>query len=742
MSRLNAEHREGPGPDHDRARPPAPGRTTLTAALTPMRRAEPTAWAPSGARDLDLEGPTAAAPVADRATTSVAVASGLPVHVLDRMEHAFGADFGDVRFHPSSSEAASRSAQAFARGKDVHVAPGLWDPHGAAGQELIGHELAHVVQQAQGRVGVTTQYKGLDANRDEALELEADRWGAAAARGEIAVHAGIAAGATTVAQLKIGFEMQSTWTILRIGKNAEPDSKDVVYRGAYFKIEVDRGKHAELEIVTYPLADRAAFDGAMFEIEYVVAMLSSMKGKTFVMPAGNGWVADIEIQRTSETPIFRLQYTEGVTVEKIPSLIQQLHPAAWRDLPGAITGEPEQLDQAKAKRKVDRPDETKLRGLIVAICMYLGDAARWRPEKKDDTEKYAHPLMARTDFHAIYAALDADEQAEFQAAFAKGQAAFQGYALDAQVYGAMDKDLTVREWLASIVDGRPLGKKAMEPKDLMSPPPGFEQHARIDAYNATDPDDPQMKYAMGMYALDEDDLALFEARQVGSPQGQNLAGSAAILGDMLVGTSERAPGFAAKKPAEGGDEDGVKRQRLARGAKDKAAKAKADEQAKKDGKGGKDDLLGDKAKGKLGADYLPTAMQVQRMGVHRRRLDWVAPDGMCMLGALSRVSGVAIATIRDNVRAQLAIPGSAAVNFLTEFAPEHSPEDVRRVLGNLVRYWNDPAADAVLPVAALVLGIGVTVIEPDGTPLPVHGGGTILLHVNNPVGHYHSTLPL
>lgn len=113
-----------------------------------------------------------------------------------QMERAFGADFRTVRVH-EDPEAAAMGALAFTRGTDIHVAPGRYDPEGQAGRELLGHELAHVVQQAQGRVRATGQAAGAPTNADPALEHEADDLGARAARGEPA--AGATGGATAIA---------------------------------------------------------------------------------------------------------------------------------------------------------------------------------------------------------------------------------------------------------------------------------------------------------------------------------------------------------------------------------------------------------------------------------------------------------------------------------------------------------------------------------------------------------------
>jgi hypothetical protein len=121
----------------------------------------------------------------------------LPGPVRAKMEAAFGADLADVRVH-QDERAAAMGAQAYAEGPNLHFAPGQYDPHGAAGQELLGHELAHVVQQRAGRVAAGPQAKGgTPVVEDAALESEADAVGARAARGEAA---GIAAGGTQIAR--------------------------------------------------------------------------------------------------------------------------------------------------------------------------------------------------------------------------------------------------------------------------------------------------------------------------------------------------------------------------------------------------------------------------------------------------------------------------------------------------------------------------------------------------------------
>jgi Domain of unknown function (DUF4157) len=104
----------------------------------------------------------------------------IPAPVRARMERSFGTSFSNVRVHQDGN-AERVGALAYTRGNDVHVARGRFDPNSSRGAALIGHELAHVVQQRAGRVAVP-QGTGAPINGDPALEKEADRLGAAAAR--------------------------------------------------------------------------------------------------------------------------------------------------------------------------------------------------------------------------------------------------------------------------------------------------------------------------------------------------------------------------------------------------------------------------------------------------------------------------------------------------------------------------------------------------------------------------------
>jgi hypothetical protein len=140
----------------------------------PSQGAEPVQRKPSG--DASSETP---------ASLPRGGGQALPGDVQAKMGAAFGADFASVRVH-EGPHVTDMGAAAYTQGADIHFAPGQYQPGSQGGQELIGHELAHVVQQSQGQVGATTQAKGVGINDDESLEREADEMGARAARGESA----------------------------------------------------------------------------------------------------------------------------------------------------------------------------------------------------------------------------------------------------------------------------------------------------------------------------------------------------------------------------------------------------------------------------------------------------------------------------------------------------------------------------------------------------------------------------
>lgn len=93
--------------------------------------------------------------VEDAIRRSLPSGQALPRDLRSEMEAAFGADFSSVKLHTDrEADNLNRSleARAFTTGHDVFFRSGEYNPTSRAGQELIAHELTHVIQQNGGRM--------------------------------------------------------------------------------------------------------------------------------------------------------------------------------------------------------------------------------------------------------------------------------------------------------------------------------------------------------------------------------------------------------------------------------------------------------------------------------------------------------------------------------------------------------------------------------------------------------------
>lgn len=105
----------------------------------------------------------------------------LPAPLRHGIERLSGLAMEDVGVHYDSPEPARLGALAYARGAEIHLAPGQ--------ARHLPHEAWHVVQQKQGRVAATTQLKDATSlNDDSTLEREADTMGRRAAAHRIGIH--------------------------------------------------------------------------------------------------------------------------------------------------------------------------------------------------------------------------------------------------------------------------------------------------------------------------------------------------------------------------------------------------------------------------------------------------------------------------------------------------------------------------------------------------------------------------
>ena len=128
------------------------------------------------------------------------------------MERSFGADFSARARSRGRGGGGDGCARRSRSATDLHFAPGQYDPSSQQGQELLGHELAHVVQQRGGAVQ-GPQGRGAELAGSAGLEREADTAGARAARGESAQVTGTGGG--------IQFKKPQSRNFINIAREAE-----------------------------------------------------------------------------------------------------------------------------------------------------------------------------------------------------------------------------------------------------------------------------------------------------------------------------------------------------------------------------------------------------------------------------------------------------------------------------------------------------------------------------------------
>ncbi|WP_229424411.1 DUF4157 domain-containing protein [Moorena producens] len=123
----------------------------------------------------DREGMTTTPELESSITRSRGSGQPLSQGIREPMEKAFGGvDFSGVKVHTdgqSDQLNQSMQAKAFTTGQDVFFRQGAYDPGSQGGQELLAHELTHVVQQNAG----TVQRQIVQCNGDDDRKKKKDR---------------------------------------------------------------------------------------------------------------------------------------------------------------------------------------------------------------------------------------------------------------------------------------------------------------------------------------------------------------------------------------------------------------------------------------------------------------------------------------------------------------------------------------------------------------------------------------
>lgn len=396
---------------------------TETRAGGPRRAATPGDALRAGELADALAGPTIQRKADPAATADPARLApsdaGSPLHPETRgqMEGSFGTSFSDVRVH-QGHQAPSVGAVAFTSGSHLHFAPGRYDPASRPGQELIGHELAHVVQQRDGRVSVP-QAKGAKVNADPGLEAEADAAGARAAAGQPAGIGGGGGGETAppvagavgqrklddsaggprsgdVIQRAIGFEFEfGNWTTRHADDKSPLAKGEEIIKGDGFKVEGEDGQAGSaIEVVTKPFAEAKEATQSVATAQEILAGMSRTGATTADKFGGK---ANVEVEPQGAAGKF--QASPAVALDKIGDLFRE---GSGQSYAGFAEMVHKTLNDKKTRKKYlegNKPSP-ELEGFVMLVVSYLEQGAN---SFKLNYPKSAFKVMARTSFDKMFA---------------------------------------------------------------------------------------------------------------------------------------------------------------------------------------------------------------------------------------------------------------------------------------------------------------------------------------------------
>ena len=107
----------------------------------------------------------------------------LSSELYGEIERLFSIDLSQVVFVRNSAKATQLKARAVTIGQEIHFAPNEWNEENESFITLLAHELAHIYQNKQNRVGATNMLGNQPINDDPRMEAEADQAAEATKKG-------------------------------------------------------------------------------------------------------------------------------------------------------------------------------------------------------------------------------------------------------------------------------------------------------------------------------------------------------------------------------------------------------------------------------------------------------------------------------------------------------------------------------------------------------------------------------
>ncbi|HEY7144646.1 MAG TPA: DUF4157 domain-containing protein [Streptosporangiaceae bacterium] len=414
-------------------------------------------------------------PEVQRAIMRESRAGGQPVPepVRARFEQAIGAGFGPVRVHTDQRAddlARSLQARAFTTGRDIFFRRGQYEPGSRDGQQVLAHELTHVVQQATASPP----------------------------------------GAGAMIQRSVGFEFETDWGIHGIEDpakrgRAERPAKHTEYKeGDGFTVQVDEASRGfkpgykklrrQIEFVVKPHEETdegaAKLVNTMRSLKAEAEGLNQLRAdrkddeRGFKYPGANRdlWVFPDAKDTAGPKIHARAQATIGLALPAISAyaLLPQDEPAKTRTggylvtharREASLRGQRGPFTAGAKAATMIKGASPELSGLVSLLVLYIKIFHEPYRQKEDYVKGYL-PMLAKTDFATMFAHLPAEEQKKYgknkgdRKKFAK--VVLDCVTLD-PTYGAVRKEmpvipgtqmpgdpplkLTLLDWLSSIAGG-------------------------------------------------------------------------------------------------------------------------------------------------------------------------------------------------------------------------------------------------------------------------------------------------
>lgn len=266
---------------------------------------------------------------AHEAKSAESHAQPLDAGVRGRMESAFGENFGDVRVHagrPAGDAAGELDARAFTRGRDIYFREGEYNPSTREGQELLAHELTHVVQQRGGSAALGASVGAAG----DTFEQEADEVAASVMRGERA-HVERLAATPDVQRQQKGPQPQviKDWPPLMLEPN-----KTLQQPFPDFKVQVH-----------YASVEGASFETLHVAVPYGVSVsVVDLSGMNVQVQDPGGPAARavvIRVSRKAQGRMLQITFSKGNRVDIATYVLPTLSPAAVMAAPAEAAKRPD-----------------------------------------------------------------------------------------------------------------------------------------------------------------------------------------------------------------------------------------------------------------------------------------------------------------------------------------------------------------------------------------------------------------